>query len=160
MTRILFVCLGNICRSPAAEAIVADLARRRGVDDVVVDSAGTASYHVGDPPHADTVAEARHRGVPIDHRGRQVEARDFTDFDLLVAMDRSTARNLRAMAPRGADLDRIVLFGSFAPDPASAGVADVADPWGLSHDAYVTMWDQLTVLSHGLLDHLEASEVT
>lgn len=140
--RILFVCLGNICRSPAAEAEFAAQAARRGIA-VEVDSAGTSDYHVGDPPHEHTVAEAARRGVPIDHRGRQVTAADFTDVDVIVAVDDSTARILRRMAPAGTDLDRIVTL-----DPP------VADPWGLPPTAYVEMWDQLERQCAELLDRL------
>ena len=138
--RVLFVCLGNICRSPAAEAVLTALAAERGVA-VHVDSAGTSDYHIGETPHRNTVAEAARRGVPIDHRARQVTARDFADYDVIVAVDRPTARNLERMAPSGADLGRIVTF-----DPA------VADPWGHPRSAYSEMWDQLERQCRELLD--------
>ena len=158
--RILFVCLGNICRSPAAEAVCAQLAAERGIDDLELDSAGTADYHVGESPHRGTITEAARRGVPIEHRGRQVTAADFATFGLLVAVDRSTERNLRRIAPVGADLERVVLLGSYAPDAVAAGVADVADPWGHPQQAYSDMWDHLEVLCGGLLDQVGAPEVS
>ncbi|WP_116999564.1 low molecular weight protein-tyrosine-phosphatase [Desertimonas flava] len=140
--RVLFVCLGNICRSPAAEAVFAALAADRGVA-VEVDSAGTSDYHIGETPHQHTLAEARRRGVPIDHRARQVTDGDFRQFDLLVAVDGSTARNLERMAPAGADLGRIVTL-----EPA------VADPWGHPPSAYAEMWDQLEEQCGELLDRI------
>lgn len=144
--RVLFVCLGNICRSPAAEAVFAALAAERGAV-IDVDSAGTSDYHIGETPHRNTVTEAARRGVPIDHRARQVTARDFAQFDVLVAVDASTATNLERMAPSGADLDRIVTLA-----PA------VADPWGHPQSAYAEMWDQLEQQCAELLDGITATE--
>lgn len=144
--RVLFVCLGNICRSPAAEAVFAALAAERDVP-ATVDSAGTSDYHIGEAPHRNTLTEAARRGVPIDHRARQVTAGDFSAFDVLVAVDAATARNLRRMAPPGADLDRIVTF-----DPA------VADPWSHPQSAYAEMWDQLERQCAELLDGVAATE--
>lgn len=144
--RVLFVCLGNICRSPAAEAVFAALAaERRAV--IEVDSAGTSDYHIGEAPHRNTLSEAALRGVPIDHRGRQVTAGDFTRHDVIVAVDEPTARNLQRMAPQDADLDRIVTF-----EPA------VADPWGNPQSAYAEMWDQLERQCAELLDKVTAAE--
>ena len=144
---VLFVCLGNICRSPAAEAVFAQLADERGLSGVDVDSAGTADYHEGETAHRNTLGEAAQRGVPIDHRSRPVAAADFDRFDLLVAVDRATERNLRRIAPPSTDLAKIVRLGDYAP-----GGLDVTDPWGHPQQAYTEMWDQLVELCGALLD--------
>lgn len=165
--RICFVCLGNICRSPAAEALLVHLAEQeyadRGLGDLVVESAGTADYHVGRPPHGQSVAEAGRRGIPIDHQARQFGPDDFASYDLVIALDSSNEANLRGIAPDAESAAKVVRFGAFAPgasaDTYANAVLDVADPWGHPDEAYVTMYDHLTELSRGLLDHLAAGTV-
>lgn len=98
--RILFVCLGNICRSPAAEGVFLDILREQGAEDrYVVDSAGTGNYHIGDLPDSRMRVHARQRGLNLTHRCRQVCTEDFEDFDLIIGMDASNLANLRRMAP-------------------------------------------------------------
>ncbi len=92
---ILFVCLGNICRSPAAEGIMRSIAG----DSVSVDSAGTGRYHIGQLPDQRMRIHARRRGIELTHRCRQVSASDFDDFDLIIGMDASNIANLRRIAP-------------------------------------------------------------
>ena len=97
MPRILFVCLGNICRSPAAEGIM-----RSVVGDEpgwTIDSAGTGRYHIGDLPDRRMRVHARSRGLELDHRCRQVRADDFRDFDLVIGMDDANISDLRDMCP-------------------------------------------------------------
>jgi protein-tyrosine phosphatase len=134
--RICFVCLGNICRSPAAAAVLADLAASAGVE-VVVDSAGTSRYHLGEPPHEHTRAEAARRGIPIDHRGRQFTAADFDRFDLVVAMDAENRRDLLALAPDDAARAKVVML------QLDGGDVEVPDPWGRPRRAYADMFDLL-----------------
>jgi protein-tyrosine phosphatase len=94
MTSILFVCLGNICRSPMAEGALRQAAAQRGID-LTIDSAGTGGWHVGDPPDPRAIATARARGVDLSGlRGRVVRAEDFHRFDLIVALDRSNLQGL------------------------------------------------------------------
>ena len=98
--RILFVCLGNICRSPAAEGVFLDILREQGATDrYVVDSAGTGNYHIGDLPDSRMRVHARQRGLNLTHRCRQVDTEDFENFDLIIGMDASNLANLRRMAP-------------------------------------------------------------
>ena len=98
--RILFVCMGNICRSPTAEGIMRRLVADAGLEDVVeVDSAGTGGWHAGEPPDARATAAARRRGVTLEGGARQVRPDDFERFDLIVAMDRENLRELHALAP-------------------------------------------------------------
>ncbi|MCB2099026.1 MAG: low molecular weight phosphotyrosine protein phosphatase, partial [Parvularculaceae bacterium] len=123
MTRILFVCLGNICRSPAAEAVLRHKALERGLT-IEIASAGTGGWHQGDPADARMIRAAARRGYSLNaHRARQVELADFYDFDYLLAMDLRNHSDLLAMAPPNRECD-IRLFLDFAdgdaretPDP-------------------------------------------
>jgi len=132
--RILFVCLGNICRSPTAEGVMHGLLAERGLEGVVeVDSAGTIAYHVGEGADARMQRAAAERGYSLDSISRQVEPEDFARFDLVVAMDRSNREDLEAMAeevPGAVDgsLGKIRLLADFLPPGAPR---DVPDPyWG------------------------------
>lgn len=98
--RVLFVCLGNICRSPAAEAMMLDVADKAGEGGRwVIDSAGTGNYHTGDLADPRMRGHASRRGLRLLHRARQVRVSDFDDFDLIIPMDNNNLRNLRALAP-------------------------------------------------------------
>jgi protein-tyrosine phosphatase len=134
--RICFVCLGNICRSPAAEAVFAELAAADGVD-VTVDSAGTSRYHLGEAPHEHTRDEARRRGIGIDHRGRQFAADDFDRFDVVVAMDAANRRDLLRLAPDDAARAKVTMLQVDGVD------VEVPDPWGMPPAAYTAMFDLL-----------------
>ena len=159
--RVCFVCLGNICRSPTAEAVMASELARRGLsDDVSVDSAGTGGWHVGDPPDARAVAAAARRDVAMAHlRARQFGAADFDRADLVVAMDRANLEDLERLAPDPGTQDRIHLLRSF--DPAAGGV----DPLGLDHavpdpyysgeDGFDLALDLIEAACVGLADHIE-----
>ena len=124
-TRVLFVCLGNICRSPTAEGVMRDLVRREGLEDEIeVDSAGTGGWHIGSPPDERSTAAAAARDIVLDGAARQVTSDDFEDFDLVVAMDRENLANLRRMAPDGEARDRVRLLrtdGGDVPDPYYGG---------------------------------------
>ena len=119
---VLFVCLGNICRSPSAEAVFTHLA---GPDEFIVDSAGTGDWHIGNPPYGPMIASASARGIAMDHlRARQVSAADFDRFDLILAMDASNRANLEALRPPG-NTTPVRLFMEFAGQPG----AEVPDPY-------------------------------
>ena len=124
---ILFVCLGNICRSPMAEAVMRDMIRREGLADrVTVDSAGTGDWHVGHPPHEGTRRLLDKRGIGYaGQRARRLTAQDGEQFDLIVAMDRSNERDIRAMLGP-ARRAKIVRLMSLLPD---RGHDDVPDPY-------------------------------
>lgn len=129
--RVLFVCLGNICRSPAAEGVMRALVDERGEGAMwVIDSAGTGNYHIGDLPDRRMRVHARRRGYELTHRCRQVGEGDFDDFDLIVGMDAMNLRNLRALAPMPEGEGKIVGMGEFfdiatrydyVPDPYYEG---------------------------------------
>src|SRR5271170_7125994 len=129
-TRVLFVCLGNICRSPTAEGVMRALVDEAGMQQSIeLDSAGTGAWHVGNPPDARAVAAARARGIALAGAARQVRQDDFDDFDLVLAMDRSNLRALEEMAGAGERRARLRLLREF--DPAGGGDQDleVPDPY-------------------------------
>ena len=149
---ILFVCLGNICRSPTAEAVLRTLAAREAPELVVhVDSAGTAGYHVGHAPDARAQQAARRRGYDLSAlRARTIEARDFERFDFILAMDRSNFAELKQAAPRSAH-ERVQLFLEFAPD---AGTLEVPDPYYGGPNGFEEVLDLVETAARGLLGHL------
>ena len=113
ITRVLFVCLGNICRSPAAEAMMQLLVERNGLtDSVILDSAGTYGGHSGErsDPRMRRAAEAR--GIPMTHRARQVHEEDFERFDMIIAMDDSNYENLFRLAPTATTMSKSTVFAS------------------------------------------------
>jgi len=146
--KILFVCLGNICRSPTAEGVFCGLAERAGVE-VVVDSAGTSKWHDGDLPDARSMQEALRRGYDLSNqRSRHVVARDFDDFDLIIAMDNANLDDLQSMAPKGSRAD-IRLLLDFAPDQP---LREVPDPY--YEDDFDGVFDLIEAASRGLLAEL------
>ena len=121
-TRVLMVCLGNICRSPTAEAVLRQRARERGLgDDLDVDSAGTGDWHVGRPRDERSCAAAARRGFELTGTARQVSPRDFATYDLIVAMDEENLRDLRRIAPPGTEHKIRKLADVDVPDPYYGG---------------------------------------
>lgn len=153
MKRVLFVCLGNICRSPAAEAILRAKAAARGID-VVIESAGTGGWHQGDPADARMIRAAARRGYRLDHhRARQVALADFYSFDMLLAMDLSNHGDLLTIAPpdRGCD---IRLFLDFA----GGDVRETPDPYYGGERGFEEVLDLIERGAEAFLDHIEESE--
>lgn len=130
--RILAVCAGNICRSPAAEAAIREAATAAGVS-VETDSAGTGSWHIGQPPHPESVAAGARAGLAVEGRARKVTAADFDRFDIILAMDRANLRDLQEMAPSREAQARTRLFRTY--DPAATS-DEVPDPWGGPESGY------------------------
>lgn len=153
--RILFVCLGNICRSPTAEAVVRAIAAREAPElTLELDSAGTADYHIGQPPDPRTRAAAARRGYDLSAlRARVVEPADFERFDLILAMDRENLKALRRRAPTQAH-QRLRLFLEFAPDPDAQ---DVPDPYYGGPNGFEEVLDLIEGTTRGLLAHLRRS---
>ena len=143
--QVVFVCTGNICRSPSAHAVLLthlEAARARGEawpDALAVESAGTSAFHVGELPTAPARAEGRRRGHTVTHRARQVGPEDFDPRGLVVAMAAEHRARLLRLAPPGYEPDRIVLFRTFDPD--AAGDPDVADPYYGGPADYAEMFD-------------------
>ena len=129
--KVLFVCLGNICRSPAADGIMLNIVAEHGDEDMwEIDSAGTGNYHIGELPDHRMRIHARRRGIELTHRCRQVREADFDDFDLIVPMDGSNEQNLRRLAPTVEADAKIVPMARFVdksfhydhiPDPYYSG---------------------------------------
>jgi len=146
--RILFVCLGNICRSPTAEGVMRHLLRERGLDDrVTVDSAGTGAWHIGEPPDSRSGEAAQRRGITLGGAARQVRGADFDDFDLLVAMDRANLRELLRLAPDDEARTRVRLL---------LGDEDVPDPYYGGPTGFDDVLDLVTAGCERLLDEVAA----
>ncbi|WP_371226236.1 low molecular weight protein-tyrosine-phosphatase [Roseovarius sp. 2305UL8-3] len=144
MTRILFVCLGNICRSPAAEGVFRALA-----PEADTDSAGTGHWHVGDPPYPPMVRAASARGYDLsDLRARQFHAGDFETFDLIIAMDAQNLQDIEALRP-GGDITPVHLMTDYAPE---LGLDHVPDPYYAQdqNGAYDMVLDLLETAGMGL----------
>ncbi len=155
--RVLFVCLGNICRSPTAHGVFRELVQRAGLADrIEIDSAGTIGFHEGRPPDARAQAAAQRRGVDLsDLRARQVAPEDFVLFDYLLAMDDENRRALMSQAsPEGRD--RIRLFLDFARDPIDA--LEVPDPYYGGGDGFERVLDLCEAGARGLLEHLRGTD--
>jgi len=150
--KILFVCLGNICRSPTAEGVFRAIAARDAPELAIeVDSAGTAGYHIGEPPDARTRQAAKRRGYDLSPlRARIVEPRDFENFDLILAMDRENLSVLHHRAPAHAR-ERVRLFLEFAPN---ATVTEVPDPYYGGPNGFEEVLDLVEAATQGLLQHL------
>lgn len=151
MTSVLFVCLGNICRSPTAEGVFRVLAQRAGLA-VSVDSAGTASWHTGNPPDPRSQTAAATAGYPIDDlRARQVTAEDFHRFDYVIAMDTANFEHLEGLRPpqSHAALHRFLEF-------SDSTRVDVPDPYYGEEDGFPRVVELIEQASHGLIGHLSS----
>jgi protein-tyrosine phosphatase len=150
--KVLFVCMGNICRSPTAEGVLRHYLRAHAPDlDVEIDSAGTHDYHVGEPPDPRTVKAAAKRGIDLSGlRARQVQDDDFKCFDLILAMDRLNHVTLLDRSPPEHH-QRIRLFLEFAAD---AGRDDVPDPYYGSAQEFEDVLDLVEQASGGLVEEL------
>ena len=150
--KILFVCLGNICRSPTAEVVFREIAAREAPElRLQVDSAGTAAYHIGQAPDPRTRAAALRRGYDLSPlRARLVEELDFEQFDLILAMDRENLSALQRIAPRDAH-DRVRLFLEFSPE---LGTSEVPDPYYGGENGFEEVLDLVESASRGLLRHV------
>ncbi|CCV04380.1 Low molecular weight phosphotyrosine protein phosphatase [Mesorhizobium metallidurans STM 2683] len=148
---ILFVCLGNICRSPLAEGVFRAVLAERGLE-ILLDSAATSGWEVGSAPDPRSVAIADRHGIDISgQKARKVTVEDFHRFDLILGMDRSNVRNLRALAP-AALRDRVHLFLEFADGKAR----DVPDPYYDGPDAFASVYRMIREASETLASRLEA----
>ena len=152
--RVLFVCMGTICRSPTAEGVMRRLLRDAGLEGVEVESAGTGGWHVGEPPDERAAAAAARRGVTLEGAARQVTPEDFRRFDLLIAMDRANLRELLALAPDEEAAEKVRLLREF--DPAAAGDLDVPDPYYGGDRGFETVLDMVEAACRGLVDELRA----
>ena len=140
--RVLFVCLGNICRSPAGEGVLKAIVEEGGESDRwEIDSAGTGGWHVGEQPDRRMRVHARQRGIELNHRCRKVTAADFEDFDLIIPMDSSNEMNLRRLAPSLEAARKIVPMAAFIDD--SFHYDHVPDPYYEGSEGFELVLDLL-----------------
>jgi protein-tyrosine phosphatase len=157
-TRILFVCLGNIVRSPLAENLFRHLAEQAGVGNKYeVDSAGTAAYHVGNAPDPRMRRVAAERGLEYSGRGRQIRQEDFEDFDLLISMDTSNYADLMNLASNPGHTAKVRLMRDF--DAQADGQRSVPDPYYGGLEGFEHVYDVIERSAGELLRRLEAGEV-
>ena len=150
---VSFVCMGNICRSPTAEAVMRHLVREAGLQDAItLDSAGTGAWHVGEQRDPRSRAVAKRRGMPITGPARQFGRGDFERFDLVIALDDENARELRRLAPTNEARAKIRLLREFDKD-APPG-ADVPDPYYGGPEGFELVFDICLSACGGLLEHL------
>jgi protein-tyrosine phosphatase len=156
--RVLMVCLGNICRSPTAEAMLRRRVQEAGLDErVEVDSAGTADYHVGSPPDRRAVEHGERRGLALKKlRGRQVGRADFDDFDFILAMDEDNLADLKRLQPAGSRA-RLALLLSYAPD---SGETEVPDPYSGGAADFERVLDLVDAAAAGFLGRLDGRQGT
>lgn len=154
-THILFVCLGNIIRSPLGEKLFAHVANEAGVGEKYeVDSAGTSAYHIGEQPDERMRRTAQRRGFVYDGRARQVKAQDLAEFDLVIAMDAENMSNLLSLAHTEEQRAKVHLMRSF--DPEADGALAVPDPWHDGPQGFENTYDIVERSVRGLLRWLEA----
>ncbi len=133
---VLFVCLGNICRSPAAEGVMQDLIHKRGLTgEILVDSAGTSSFHIGEPADRRMQLAAKQRGFDLTSRSRQATVRDYSKFDLIIAMDRNNYRELSTLF--GEPTGKLHLLSEYLPPESPR---DVPDPYHGGPKASTPCW--------------------
>ena len=148
MHRILFICHGNICRSPMAEMVMKELVRKKGLEDCfVIASCATSTEEIGNPVYPPARAELARQGIPCEKRGaRQITRRDYEEYDLLICMDENNLRNLRRILPGDPD-GKVHKLMEYA-----GSCADVADPWYT--DRFDLCYRDVLAGCEGLLDSL------
>jgi protein-tyrosine phosphatase len=152
---VLFVCMGNICRSPTAEGVFRHLIRQENLESMIqTDSAGTHAYHIGNPPDSRALTTAERRGIELqDLRARRVLAEDFDLFDYVLAMDRENYAILSALCPPGSE-NRLRMFMEFAPHLA---IEEVPDPYYGGTSGFERVFDMVEEAARGLLAEIRAN---
>lgn len=155
--RVLFVCMGNICRSPTAHGVFRRMVQEAGLSDVIgIDSAGTHAYHVGNSPDKRAMATAAKRGIDLsDLEARRVEAEDFEVFDYMLAMDQDNFLSLSEICPKQ-HLDKIHLFMDFAPQMRTR---EVPDPYYGGAAGFERVFDLVEAASRALLDDIQRRHI-
>ncbi len=154
--KVLFVCMGNICRSPTAEGVFRHLVREQELDgQIYIDSAGTHAYHVGKGPDGRSAAAAAKRGISLaGQTARQVEGRDFERFDYILAMDNDNLYELMQRCPEPYQ-EKLELFLDYGPNPGSV----VPDPYYGGGDGFERVLDLVESGARGLLSHLRTQHL-
>jgi protein-tyrosine phosphatase len=151
--KLLFVCLGNICRSPSAENIMNHLVAQADLSDrILCDSAGTSSYHIGSPPDRRMSAAASAKlGLQLRGKARQLQKLDFQEFDIILAMDQENYENILALDPTGQHHDKVFLMCEFC---SRYTLKEVPDPYYGGVDGFNQVIDLLVDACEGLLEHI------
>ncbi len=160
--RLLFVCLGNICRSPTAEGVMRSLVHKAGLQErIELDSAGTGGWHVGESPDARATEAAGRRGIVLEGAARKVRPRDFEEFDLILAMDSSNLRDLRRLAPDEQAREKVRLLREWglAGSQSSDGDLDVPDPYYGGPGGFDEVLDLVQAACTALLEQLREGDV-
>lgn len=156
--KLLFVCLGNICRSPAAENIMNHLIAEADLSDqIICESAGTASYHVGNPPDRRMVAAASQRGMKFLGQARQFQKLDFEEFDLILAMDRENYRDIIALDPAGKYREKVKMMCDFCTHHSDK---EVPDPYYGGPEGFNYVIDLLLDACQGLLENIISNQTS
>lgn len=151
--RLLFVCLGNICRSPAAEGIMQHLVDQAGrAEEFIIDSAGLGGWHIGMYPDPRMTEAARQKGYHLNSRARQIKAYDFDDFDLILCMDEGNRDRLMDLAPSIEAQEKIHLLSEFLPEEMQ--VTEIPDPYYGGWNGFVRVVETIEKACQGLLDKL------
>lgn len=150
MTKVLFVCLGNICRSPMAEAIFNAQCKEKGIHSYSADSAGTASYHIGSQPDQRTIDTLRRHSIPVNHRARQFSEQDYEDFDYIIAMDQNNYRDIIDTA--GYKHQNLFLMREF--DTSNSGEPNVPDPYYGGMDGFENIYGIISEACENLINHI------
>ena len=153
MIHVLFVCLGNICRSPLAEAVFNHLVQQEGLEDkIVCDSAGTSDYHLDAPPDQRTLDVVEQKKLRIDHVGRQFTSKDFEHFDYIIAMDESNLANIRRLEKTGCSTSyQLFLMREFDNSPDDL---NVPDPYWGGDRGFLDVHDIVSRSGKNLLNHI------
>ncbi|GIK77934.1 MAG: low molecular weight phosphotyrosine protein phosphatase [Thermoleophilia bacterium] len=156
--RILFLCLGNICRSPTAEGVMRRRLREAGLaTDVDVESAGTGGWHVGHPPDPRAAAAAAARGIALESLAQRLERSHFDEFDLIVAMDRDNVADAQAVAPDAEAASKLRLLREYDPLAVASGELDVPDPYYGGEDGFERVLDMIERGCEGLIAEIRGA---
>lgn len=150
MTKVLFVCLGNICRSPLAEAIFDHKCKLKGLNQISSDSAGTGAYHIGNQPDPRTIQVARENDIYINHKARQFKHEDCAEFNYIFAMDESNYENI--IATLGYRPDHLFLLREFETDSSQNGNLNVPDPYYGGDDGFKKIFDMMSISIDNFID--------
>lgn len=155
MIKVLFVCMGNICRSPTAHGVFRELVQKHRLGDrIQMDSAGTHSYHIGNPPDPRSQATARQRGVDLsDLQARRFVSNDFVEFDYVIGMDHANIADMRAIRPENGEA-RLQLMLEYSKQYAQA---EVPDPY-FGEDGFEQVFDMIDDAAQGLLEHIRREQ--
>lgn len=155
--KLLFVCLGNICRSPAAENIMNHLIEQAGLSEYITcDSAGTSSYHIGSSPDRRITSTANNRGITMKGKARQFRVSDFEEFDLILAMDKENYLDILALDPQKKYRDKVKLMCDFATHHQ---IREVPDPYYGGREGFEKVLDLLLDACEGLLNYIRETNL-